>query len=70
MPHALRVLCPNDACRAMIALFGPGEVFEPLRARIVFGRGGVQTLICTECGAQRQWFTRPVGRMVTVDHGQ
>ena len=34
---------------------------------VVFGRGGIQTLICTECGTQRQWFTRPVGRMVTAE---
>jgi len=48
----------------MIALYERG-VFEPLRARIVFGRGGVQTLICTECGARREWHTMPIGRMVT-----
>jgi hypothetical protein len=62
--NALRVLCPNEMCRALMALYGRGT-FDPLRARIVFGRGGVQTLICTECGAHREWHTIPVERLVT-----
>ena len=64
MPHALRIFCPNERCDVLIALYHRG-VFEPLRAHIVFGRGGVQTLICTECGARREWHTMPIGRMVT-----
>jgi len=64
MSHALRVFCPNEQCGAMIALYDRG-VFEPLRARIIFGRGGVQTLICTVCGARRQWHTIPIGQLVT-----
>ena len=63
MPNALRIFCPNEQCKAMIALLERRR-FEPLRARIVFGRDS-QTLICTECGAQRQWLTRPLSRMVT-----
>ena len=63
MPNALRILCPNEQCGALIALMQRGT-FEPLRARIVFGRGSV-TLICTDCGAQRQWLPRAPSRMVT-----
>ena len=61
--HALRILCPNEHCQAMIALMERGT-FEPLRARIVFGRESA-TLICTDCGAQRQWLPRAPSRMVT-----
>jgi hypothetical protein len=63
VPNALRILCPNEQCQAMIALYDKGT-FEPLRARIVFGHDS-QTLICTECGARRQWLTQRVSRMVT-----
>ena len=63
MPNALRILCSDERCGAMIALFERGT-FEPLRAKIVFGRDS-QTLICTECGAQRQWLPRPLSRMVS-----
>ena len=66
MAHPLRILCPNEQCQAMIALLQSDGTFDPLRARIAFGRGGIQTLICTECGAQRQWLTRPLGQMVTA----
>jgi hypothetical protein len=62
MPNALRILCSDERCGAMIGLLERGT-FEPLKARIVFGRDA-QTLICTECGAQRQWLTRPLSRMV------
>ena len=34
MPHALRIVCPNERCKAMIALMERGT-FQPLRARIV-----------------------------------
>ena len=61
--HALRILCPNEHCQAMIALMERGT-FEPLRARIVFGRGSA-TLICTDCGARRQWLPQRPSRMVT-----
>ena len=63
MPNALRILCPNDACGAMIGLMERGT-FEPLRARVEFGRDS-QTLICTVCGARRQWLTQRLSRMVT-----
>jgi hypothetical protein len=62
MPDALRIFYPNAQCGAMIALV-QRSTFEPLRARIVFGRDA-HTLICTECGAQRQWLSQPLSRMV------
>jgi hypothetical protein len=68
MPNALRILCSDERCGAMLALMARGT-FEPLRARIVSGRDS-QTLICAECGAQRQWLTRPLSRMVTYRRKQ
>jgi hypothetical protein len=63
VPNALRIFCPNEQCAVLIGLLERGA-FNPLRARIVFG-GNSQTLICTECGAQRQWLPQRLERMVT-----